>query len=46
MIGQLAGMLFFMAMPYVVLFGIGGGLVLAYRRSRDAAQPNAEGDRP
>lgn len=46
MIGQLAGMLFFMAMPYVVLFGIGGGLLLAYRRGRAAADRNAEGDTP
>lgn len=46
MIGQLAGMLFFMAMPYVVLFGIGGGLMLAYRRSRAAEQQKAVGDRP
>lgn len=42
--GQLAGMLFFMAMPYIVVFGIGGGLVIAHRRSRTAEQRNAGGD--
>lgn len=41
--GQLAGMLFFMAMPYLVVFGIGGGLLIAHRRSR--AEPrNGGGD--
>lgn len=42
MAGQMIGMLFFMAMPYVVLFGIGGGLLLAHRRA--AADSDAEGD--
>lgn len=42
--GQLAGMLFFMAMPYLVVFGIGGGLLMAHRRSRAAEPPNGEGD--
>lgn len=44
MVGQMAGMLFFMVMPYLVFFGIGGGLLLAHRRSRAAAQRKLEGD--
>jgi hypothetical protein len=42
--GQLAGMLFFMAMPYVVVFGIGGGLLIAHRRSRPAEHRQVEGE--
>ena len=42
--GQLAGMLFFMAMPYLVVFGIGGGLLIAHRRSRTAEPRNGGGD--
>ncbi|HSM07605.1 MAG TPA: hypothetical protein VLA33_01130 [Gemmatimonadota bacterium] len=44
MAGQMVGMLFFMVMPYVVLFGIGGGLLLVHRRNRAAAEPEAGGD--
>ena len=42
--GLLAGMLLFMLMPFVVVFGIGGGLLLAHRRNREAARQNVEGD--
>lgn len=42
--GQIAGMLLFMVMPYVVLFGIGGGLFLAHRRGRAEAERNVGGD--
>jgi hypothetical protein len=44
MVGQMIGMLFFMLMPYVVLFGIGGGLLLAHRRNRAAAKSDAGGN--
>lgn len=44
MVGQVVGMLFFMAMPYVVVFGIGGGLLLAHRRSRASAESGAGKD--
>lgn len=44
MAGQLIGMLLFMAMPYLVLLGIGGGLLLAHRRNRAAAESDAGGN--
>jgi len=44
MAGQMIGMLLFMAMPYVVLFGIGGGLLLAHRRNRAAAESEPGGN--
>lgn len=42
--GLIAGMLLFMAMPYVVVFGIGYGLLQAQRRARASAESNGEGD--
>lgn len=41
--GLIAGMLLFMVMPYVVVFGIGFGLMHAQRRNR-AADGSAEGE--
>ena len=42
--GLLAGMALFMLMPFVVVFGIGGGLLLAHRRNLAAEERNVEGD--
>lgn len=42
MSGMIWGMLLFMIMPFVVVFGIGGGLIRANRRPPEA-DPNGGG---